>query len=172
MTTAKPISRIERVELREVWPHEAGDFTPWLASNIDALGEALGLELEVQDRFQNAGSIIGHSFSRCSTHYARTTISLGPRARRHRIGTALHRDTAALATELTSLERAMRESSYTSTGSMDSGTGELLKVCTQLERQSSRRSAAGLWIGSPSMADARVGSRPRGREASTMTMKL
>ena len=32
-------------DLRSVWPHEALDFTPWLAENIDFLGETLGLVL-------------------------------------------------------------------------------------------------------------------------------
>ena len=31
----KPLSKLERVPLREAWKHEANDFTPWLA---DALG--------------------------------------------------------------------------------------------------------------------------------------
>ncbi|MBI2480118.1 MAG: DUF4268 domain-containing protein [Planctomycetia bacterium] len=33
-----------------MWPHEAGNFTPWLAhpDNIQRLGEAIGLELEVE----------------------------------------------------------------------------------------------------------------------------
>lgn len=39
---------IEQVDLRKVWPHEAQDFTPWLADNLDKLGEALGLDLELQ----------------------------------------------------------------------------------------------------------------------------
>ena len=42
------LGAIERVDLREVWPHEAQDFTPWLADNLDKLGEALGLDLELQ----------------------------------------------------------------------------------------------------------------------------
>lgn len=42
------LGEIERVDLREVWPHEAQDFTPWLAENLDKLGEALGLDLELQ----------------------------------------------------------------------------------------------------------------------------
>ena len=42
------LGAIERVDLREVWPHEAQDFTPWLAENLDKLGEALGLDLELQ----------------------------------------------------------------------------------------------------------------------------
>lgn len=41
---------IERVDLREVWPDEAQDFTPWLAENLDKLGEALGLDLEFRER--------------------------------------------------------------------------------------------------------------------------
>ena len=43
------LASIDRVDLREVWPHEADDFTPWLAENISRLGEALGLDLELQD---------------------------------------------------------------------------------------------------------------------------
>jgi hypothetical protein len=49
MPLAKPLSKLERVPLREAWKHEAGDFTPWLAeaANLDALAQALGLsELE------------------------------------------------------------------------------------------------------------------------------
>ena len=42
------LSKLEAVDVREVWKHEASDFTPWLAENIDELGEALGLDLEVR----------------------------------------------------------------------------------------------------------------------------
>ncbi len=41
---------IERVDLTEVWPHEAQDFTPWLADNLDELSEALSLDLEFVER--------------------------------------------------------------------------------------------------------------------------
>ena len=44
----KDLAKIERVELREAWPNEAQNFTPWLAANIGELGEALGLDLELQ----------------------------------------------------------------------------------------------------------------------------
>lgn len=45
MTTKKPLSKLERVPLREAWKHEASDFTPWLAEtgNLDALADALGI---------------------------------------------------------------------------------------------------------------------------------
>ena len=32
------LARIERVELRDAWPNEAADFTPWLAEHIDGVG--------------------------------------------------------------------------------------------------------------------------------------
>ena len=42
------LGTIEQVDLREVWPHEATNFTPWLEDNLDRLGEALGLDLDFQ----------------------------------------------------------------------------------------------------------------------------
>ena len=49
------LGRLTRVELRDIWLSEAGDFTPWLAveENLAILGEALGidLELEAQEKF-------------------------------------------------------------------------------------------------------------------------
>lgn len=49
------IGRLERVPLREVWAHEALDFTQWLELNIDVLNEALDLEIVNVDREQAAG---------------------------------------------------------------------------------------------------------------------
>lgn len=45
-----PIGRLEPVPLRRIWPNEAADFTPWLASNLDVLGQAVGLALELRHR--------------------------------------------------------------------------------------------------------------------------
>ena len=42
MTEIQPL---EAVSLREAWPNEASDFTPWLVENIGLLGERLHLEL-------------------------------------------------------------------------------------------------------------------------------
>ena len=39
------IQPLEPVSLREAWPNETSNFTPWLAKNIGLLGEELHLEL-------------------------------------------------------------------------------------------------------------------------------
>ena len=49
------IGRLERVSLREVWPHEAQDFTPWFAENIDELNNAIDLSLSIVEREHPAG---------------------------------------------------------------------------------------------------------------------
>lgn len=46
MTTSGS-SQSERVDLREVWPHEGYNFTPWLAENLHLLGEAIGMKLSL-----------------------------------------------------------------------------------------------------------------------------
>lgn len=50
------IGKLERVALREVWSHEAHDFTQWLQQNIDVLNAALDMNLVNVDREQAAGS--------------------------------------------------------------------------------------------------------------------
>jgi hypothetical protein len=44
------------VPLREIWKHEAYDFTSWLQDNIDVLNDALGLSLSNPESEQSAGS--------------------------------------------------------------------------------------------------------------------
>ena len=43
-------------DLRKAWPHEAHDFTPWLADNIDVLGEEIGIEILIEDTESAVGS--------------------------------------------------------------------------------------------------------------------
>ena len=50
------IEKLQRVPLREVWKHEAYDFTQWLQENLDILNDTLDLELTSAEREQAAGS--------------------------------------------------------------------------------------------------------------------
>ena len=49
------IGSLQRVSLREVWPHEALNFTTWLEENIDELNNAIDLSLSIVEREQAAG---------------------------------------------------------------------------------------------------------------------
>lgn len=39
--------KLQDLPIREAWKHEAHEFTPWLAENIDHLSEAIGIPLEL-----------------------------------------------------------------------------------------------------------------------------
>ena len=41
------LGRLQALDPRSVWSHEAHDFTPWLLANADALAEALSIDLEL-----------------------------------------------------------------------------------------------------------------------------
>ena len=49
---------IRITDLRAVWPHEAKDFTKWLAQeeNLTLLGDAIDIELELEERESSVGS--------------------------------------------------------------------------------------------------------------------
>jgi hypothetical protein len=51
------LGQLEKVDPRTVWSHEAYDFTPWLAQekNLNQLGDAIGIELELEGTEQNVG---------------------------------------------------------------------------------------------------------------------
>ena len=53
----KDLSRLEQVDLREAWVSESGEFTPWLAKedNLQLLGNAIGIELELEAQEKNVG---------------------------------------------------------------------------------------------------------------------
>ena len=52
------LSRLEEIkDLRTIWPHEALDFTPWLAQddNIALLADAVGLDITVDETESSVG---------------------------------------------------------------------------------------------------------------------
>ncbi|MDR9756305.1 MAG: DUF4268 domain-containing protein [Thermoanaerobacterales bacterium] len=50
------ISRLDYVNIREIWQQEAADFTTWLADNIDYLNDKLGFNLNVLETEKKVGS--------------------------------------------------------------------------------------------------------------------
>ena len=51
------LGALEKVDLKTVWPHEASDFTPWLAEeeNLKLLGDTLKIELELEAQEKGVG---------------------------------------------------------------------------------------------------------------------
>ena len=56
MTETTGLGRIKKADLRDAWPNEAADFTPWLADHVSVLGAALGLELELESEEAPVGT--------------------------------------------------------------------------------------------------------------------
>lgn len=50
------LGELVRVDIREQWPSEPSDFTPWLAGNIEKLGQAIGISLEVIETEKAVGT--------------------------------------------------------------------------------------------------------------------
>ena len=50
------VEKISRIGIREAFPIEPRDFTPWLTENIDVVGEAIGFELVSAEREQSTGN--------------------------------------------------------------------------------------------------------------------
>jgi len=50
-----PIAKLEPVPLRELWKHEAHDFTTWLAENLDFVSDAISIDLSFVEREKSAG---------------------------------------------------------------------------------------------------------------------
>jgi hypothetical protein len=52
----KPVIRkLDIVPLRKAFPDEARDLTPWLAENLDALGDRLGIRLSLEQKEKRVG---------------------------------------------------------------------------------------------------------------------
>ena len=55
------IGKIQRVPLRDIWKHEALDFTTWLQDNMDVLSDCLDFSLNNAERERSAGAFNVHS---------------------------------------------------------------------------------------------------------------
>jgi hypothetical protein len=62
------LGTIKAVDIRKIWQNEATDFTPWLAENIQKLGNSLGMDLELRSQEEPVGTfsldILAHDIGR------------------------------------------------------------------------------------------------------------
>ncbi len=70
------LSRLKPIELRDIWPNEAADFTPWLAEeeNLTLLAETLGIELELEAKETKVGDFQADILCRNSENDTRVLI--------------------------------------------------------------------------------------------------
>ena len=91
------VSRLKRVPIRQVWKNEEKEFTPWLAKNLDILGETLGMELSIVEREADVGE-----------HYEADLLAEGPGGDyvviENQFGKSDHDHLGKLLTYLTGLE--------------------------------------------------------------------
>ena len=67
------LETLEQVPVRDIWPHEENNFTPWLADNLYLLGNFLELNLEliqVEAELPDAGRVESWPWSAVSFRLA------------------------------------------------------------------------------------------------------
>ena len=61
MTNLGTLKKI--TDLRSIWPHEALNFTPWVAENVDLLADAVGLDITVDETESSVGDFNGDIYA-------------------------------------------------------------------------------------------------------------
>lgn len=74
MSTPEALGRVEWLDIRAVWPHEAMAFTPWLLDNADILGETLGIEVQLEQAEHSVGGFSLDLIGRDLTHDVRLIV--------------------------------------------------------------------------------------------------
>jgi len=49
------LGTVKKLQLKQLWPGESTQFTPWLSENLTVLAEKLGMDLELETREASAG---------------------------------------------------------------------------------------------------------------------
>lgn len=90
------LGKLKDVKMREAWPHEARDFTPWMAENLDALSEVIGLDLELKGREVSISPFSADILARCPENNSLVLIE-------NQLETADHKHLGQLLTYLAGL---------------------------------------------------------------------
>lgn len=59
------IGQLRTISPREAWRHEELEFTPWLSENLAALGEVIGMALELENREVSVGNYFADIVASC-----------------------------------------------------------------------------------------------------------
>ena len=57
------LGSIKNLPLKELWPGEATNFTPWLSQNLDVLANKLGMDLELESTEISRRRFFGRHYS-------------------------------------------------------------------------------------------------------------
>ncbi len=68
------LGTVQNVDLREAWQHEAHDFTPWLAENLELLAQAVGVHFEFENKEVDVGGYKADIVARVPEDGARVII--------------------------------------------------------------------------------------------------
>ncbi|WP_456272417.1 DUF4268 domain-containing protein [Bacillus sp. AK031] len=50
------LGNLQVIDAREVWKHEERDFTPWLAQNVEAISQVIGIPIEIEQTEKRVGN--------------------------------------------------------------------------------------------------------------------
>ena len=76
------LGTLEIEDPRMIWPHEERDFTPWLATNIDQLSEAIGVSLRVEQVERRVGDFqSGHFMAAAKSGWILMATPVGRKER-------------------------------------------------------------------------------------------
>lgn len=102
------IGSLTSVPIREVWPNEAADLTPWLAEHPDLLSEALEMDLELDRTEAKVGSFSADILFRVSDRNALVVVE-------NMMGSTDHDHLGKMITYASGLEAANEEEGLAAT---------------------------------------------------------
>jgi hypothetical protein len=119
------LSRLKHIDPRAAWADEARHFTPWLHENAELLGEALGIDLEIEESEHPVGGFSCDLVGRDLTNNARLIVEnqLEPTDHSH-LGQVLTYAAGTDASTIVWIARGFREEHRQALDWLNANTGE------------------------------------------------